>query len=130
MFKKKLTNIPLDIELPDGLFYRNLLDRSIFYKKDGVLFSVSEIVFGTWNTRALPTSQRNLDHYRRAGKLGFRDGTLIKNFVDGRIYLISNSRRRLVTSPNVLAQLGGEGAVMSVADEYIKMHLEGEPISD
>jgi hypothetical protein len=68
--------------------------------------------------------------YPLAGRLGFRDGSLIHNLKDGRIYLVSDNKRRLVTGPDILAALGAVGKdVITVSDEEINLQKEGEEIS-
>lgn len=44
------------------------------------------------------------------------------------VYLIENGRRRGVTSPAVLARLGGWGKVLEVPAEVIAAYPEGEPV--
>jgi len=61
------------------------------------------------------------------GALGFRDGTLIQNAKDGKIYLISSATRRLLTSP--LDDYGFDNSqVVEVSDAEIQFHIEGEEI--
>jgi hypothetical protein len=129
MFKKKSKNKRLELIPPSGLFVRTP-DMKIFFSKSGGLFEVSEIHFPSWNAEALPTIPLALRGLPILGKLGFRDGTLVKDFVSGRIYLISDSRKRLVTSPDILAQLGGEWAVQAVPSWAIELHKDGEDLAN
>jgi hypothetical protein len=129
MFKKKSKNTRLDLIPPSGLFVRTP-SMTIYLSKAGGLFEVSEIHFPSWNAEALPVHPLALKDLPILGKLGFRDGTLVKDFVSGRIYLISDSRKRLVTSPDILAQLGGEAAVKSVPSWAIELHMDGEEIAN
>ena len=62
-----------------------------------------------------------------AGKLGFRDGTLIKNISDGKIYLISQNKRRHVTDPDTFSKYGlDRNSVVEVSDMETNMHDLGE----
>lgn len=68
-------------------------------------------------------------NYLLSGKLGFRDGSLICNLKDGKIYLIADNKRRHVTGPDILKALGAEGKdVVMVSDEEINLQSEGEEI--
>jgi hypothetical protein len=60
--------------------------------------------------------------------VGFRDGTLIQNIVDGKIYLVSDSRKRLVTDPDILDSLGLE--ILLVSEAEINIHEDGDPIGN
>jgi len=62
------------------------------------------------------------------GRLGFRDGTLVKDFGSGTIYLISNSRKRPITDPAIYESLGGVSDTLTVASEYLTIHKDGEPL--
>jgi hypothetical protein len=56
--------------------------------------------------RIVPTTEAAVKHYRVAAKVGFRDGSLIYNLGDGKIYLISNNERRHIKSPEALELVG------------------------
>jgi hypothetical protein len=61
------------------------------------------------------------------GTLGFRDGSLIQNAKDGRIYLISSSKKRLITAP--LGDYGFDySQVIEASDAEIQFHGDGEDI--
>lgn len=63
------------------------------------------------------------------GVLGFRTGTLIKDFSDGKIYLISGSYKRHITSPDVIEVLTSAYGILVVSSEEAGIHLDGEPIN-
>jgi hypothetical protein len=60
-------------------------------------------------------------------RCGFRDGTLLNNIADGRMYLVSAGRLRHVVNPAVLDRLGNPTA-MVVSDAEINMMKQGVPI--
>jgi len=60
------------------------------------------------------------------GTLGFRDGTLIKDISDGKIYLISDSKRRHIIDPAVLNWLDTE--MIRAGQKEVLIHEEGEPL--
>jgi hypothetical protein len=61
------------------------------------------------------------------GKLGFRDGTLIKNIADGKIYLVSQNKRRHVVTPDSFAKYGlDRSSIVEVSESETNMHDLGE----
>lgn len=61
------------------------------------------------------------------GTLGFRDGTLIQNAKDGKIYVISNAKKRLLTAP--LGDYGFDySQVVEVSDAEAEFHSDGEEL--
>jgi hypothetical protein len=61
------------------------------------------------------------------GKLGFRDGALIKNIADGKMYLISQNKRRHIVSPDSFTRYGlDRSRVIEVSDIETNMHELGE----
>ena len=67
-----------------------------------------------------------LVNYLTSGILGFRDGSLIHDISDGRIYLISDSKRRHIVDPDVLEWLDSE--IIKVGQKEIFVHPEGEKL--
>lgn len=69
-------------------------------------------------------------HYLLTGKLGFRDGTLIYNWGDGKIYLISKNLRRQLTSPDALLKYGiDRNKIVEASDEEAELQKLGEVLS-
>lgn len=81
----------------------------------------------SWGFRPIEAGEESLSKIPKAGVLGFRDGTLIKDIFDGRIYLVSDSKIRHVTNPDVLYILGEP---LLVSHEEAQIHTEGENLSD
>jgi hypothetical protein len=70
-----------------------------------------------------------LRDYAVSGKVGFRDGTMIQNMADGKIYLISENRRRLLTDPDFFEKTGYlRDWCILVSDEEANLHKDGEDI--
>jgi hypothetical protein len=124
---KKKVRPPLDAVPPSGVFLRTPTGR-VYMSKGGKRYEIAEVPLASWNANVLPVTEMAIRTLEDGGKLGFRDGTLVKDFSDGRIYLISDSRRRLITNPDLFEQLGGDEAMMVVPSEYIKLHREGEEL--
>lgn len=110
----------------NGMSY--YLDGDYYLCKNGTLLKFyTERCFDTWRLDPLDISLNK--HMRTyGGVLGFRDGTLIQNAKDGRIYMISDSRKRLLTHP--LEDYRFEWAdVLAVSDAETNIHMDGEELS-
>lgn len=102
-----------------------------WYVKGSKRFKVfSDRAVKSWNFPVILNVNPNvLDGIEDSGVIGFRDGSLIKDIVSGKIYLVSGSKVRLITSPDILDILGRD-KVIEVSSDEIKIHLEGEPLND
>jgi hypothetical protein len=75
----------------------------------------------------IKTTEAALAKYPVLKSLGFRDGTVIKDIVDSKIYVISRSLRRLIDDPDALARLGkDESQALLVSHKEALLHREGE----
>lgn len=84
--------------------------------------------FKSWSLDAILATPQACKTIPLTGTLGFRDGSLIKDVVSGKIYLVSSSKTRLVTNPDVLDILGRD-KIIEVSPEEVAIHTEGEPIN-
>ena len=126
-FLKKKTNNQKAYNpvVPSGLIAHT--EKGYFYIKGLKKFKfVSERAMLSWNLPIISTTDDKLNKLMLVGTLGFRDGTLIKDISDGKIYLISDSKRRHIISPDVLEWMNTE--VIDAGQKEILVHQEGEPI--
>ena len=123
---KEETNIIIK-EVYSGLVYM-VHNEPVYIKKDKFYFFISPRALDSWRLDAVNISGRlPAMTQTEGGTLGFRDGSLIQNAKDGRIYLISDSKRRLLTAP--LGDYGFDySQVIEVSDAEIQFHTEGEDI--
>ena len=101
LFKNtKTALITSPTNFPSGLAIKT--ESATYWIKDGKKYKlVSDRAATSWSFPTVMASEGSLVNIKTAGKLGFRDGTLIKNIADGKIYLISQNKRRHVVSPDV-----------------------------
>jgi hypothetical protein len=122
--KKQNKNIFTPI-VPSGLIAHT--EKGYFYVKGKKRFKfVSDRARESWNLPVIETKEPMMIGYPVDGVLGFRDGTLVKDVSDGKIYLISDSKRRHITDPDVLVWMGT--SVVSVGQKEIFVHAEGEKL--
>ena len=131
MFRRKTKSLPdWPVEYPAGTFVST--PRGYFYivspsKRYRIL---SERVLNSWSPqRVVETTEAAVSKYRITAKMKFRNGSLIHNIANGRIYLIESGERRHVTSPDVLERIGATGKdVVTVSVDELLLHEEGEEI--
>jgi hypothetical protein len=81
----------------------------------------------SWCLPVLETKESVISGLKLFGSLGFRDGTLVKDISNGKIYLISDSKSRHITDPDVLEWL--EAEIIRVSHKEILSHEEGEELN-
>lgn len=94
-----------------------------YINRDGKRYRMTEPVRASWKfARAAVTTEAALSNYPISlTKLPYRDGTLLNNYADGKLYLVSAGRLRLVASPSVLPRLGMKRSdALVVSDSDIK----------
>lgn len=88
---------------------------------------ISDRVLLSWSfPKVIQSTEFAVEHLRVSGKLGFRDGTLINNVADGKLYLISENKRRPITNPDWLTILNFDiHEALVVSDEEANLHEDG-----
>jgi hypothetical protein len=92
---------------------------------------ISDRVLASWSPqRIIHTTEAAVSKYRITSKIRFRNGSLIWNISDGKMYLIENGTRRHITSPDVLTRIGATTKdVVAVSLDEINLHPEGESLN-
>lgn len=113
---------------PSGIAVKT--DKATYWIKDGKRFKlISERAEKSWMFTTVNATEQSIAGIKLSGKLGFRDGTLIKNISDGRLYLISQNKRRHITSPDVFERYGlDRSMVIEVSEAETNMHEQGEDL--
>jgi len=118
------------IDYPDGVFVET--ESDVWYIRGGKRYRLySPRVTASWRAEPIRGSEQSVSGIPRAkSPLGFRDGTLIHNYADGRLYLISGNRRRLIASPDVLDRFGWRATdAVLVSLQETELHDEGEVLT-
>lgn len=125
LFKKEKILKNYNLVVPSGLIANT--EKGFFYIKGEKRFKfISDRAKDSWSLPIIKTSESILIKYPIVGVLGFRDGTLVKDISDGRIYLISDSKRRHVIDPDVLEWLNAE--IIQIGQKELFVHSEGEKL--
>lgn len=105
--KKTAKTLPSEpTQYPHGTCVRT--EAGTFLIRDGKRYYLpTPRIVESWRFhRIVPTTEAAVKHYRIVAKIGFRDGSLIYNLGDGKIYLIANNERRHIKSPEALELVG------------------------
>jgi len=120
--------ISVPTNFPSGIAVHT--DKATYWIKDGKRFKlISDRASKSWSFTTVNATEGALSLMKLAGKLGFRDGTLIKNISDGRIYLVSQNKLRHIVDPDVFTKYGLDRAkLIEVSEAEIKAHDLGDDL--
>ncbi len=129
----KSTQVPYQVNqptnFPSGLAVKT--EKATYWIKDGKRYKIiSDRAEQSWSFVTANATENSVSHLKVAGKLGFRDGSLIKNISDGKMYLISQNKKRHIVSPDVFNRYGlNRDAIIEVSDAESNMHDLGEDLN-
>ena len=113
--------------VPSGLIAHT--EKGYYYIKGKKRFKfVSERAMETWCILPVDTKESILAGIQVMGTIGLRDGTIVRDISDGKIYLISDNKRRHITNPDVLIWIGS--SIIDVSQKDISVHTEGDPLDE
>lgn len=129
LFKRTQTTlIKSPTNFPSGIAVKT--ESGTYWIKDGKRFKlISDRAAQSWLFTTINASDSALINIKIAGKLGFRDGTLIKNIADGKMYLISQNKKRHITSPDIFNKFGlDRSRLIEVSAVEIAAHDLGDDL--
>ena len=111
---------------PSGIAVKT--DKDTYWIKDGKRYRlISNRAAQSWCFTTVLATEAALTGIKLVGKLGFRDGSLIKNLADGRMYLVSQNKLRHIVDPDSFNRYGlDRSKVVEVSDKEISAHDLGE----
>lgn len=127
----KNTQTPLitsPTSFPSGLAVQT--DKATYWIKDGKRYKlISDRAAKSWCFTTVNATEAALSGIKLVGKLGFRDGTLIKNIADGKMYLVSQNKLRHIVDPDIFAIYGLDRfKLIEVSDAEVRAHEIGEQL--
>jgi hypothetical protein len=116
----------LPTNFPSGLAVKT--DKGTYWIKDGRGYRlISKRAEESWSFTTVHATESALSVIKQSGKLGFRDGSLIKNVADGKMYLISQNKKRHIVDPDSFSIYGlNRSKVIEVSEMEINAHELGE----
>lgn len=111
--------------VPSGLIAST--EKGDFYVKGSKRFKfVSDRARDSWGLPIVRTKELYLSNIKISGIIGFRDGTMIKDISNSKIYLISDNTKRHIVDPDVITILGYNDRILVVSQKEASFHKEGE----
>ena len=125
--KKPQTKTVIDPTVfPSGIAVKT--ESATYWIKDNKRFKlISDRAANSWCFTTVMATEKSVVPMKVAGKLGFRDGTLIKNIADGKMYLVSQNKRRHIVDPDSFDRYGlDRSKVIEVSELEAAAHDLGE----
>lgn len=129
LFKSTKNNlITSPTNFPSGIAVKT--DKATYWIKDGKRYKlISDRAADSWTFTTVNATETALSNIKLVGKLGFRDGTLIKNIADGKIYLISQNKKRHIVDPDAFNKYGlDRSKIIEVSETESVAHDLGEDL--
>lgn len=120
-------------EIPSGTFIKT--EKGHFYVQSNTkrLRFATARCLNSWSPqRVVELSEQDaaVKKLRIVAKMKFRNGSLLYSQSDGKMYLISENKRRHIVNPDWLNHLNVKRAdIPWVSLDEINLHEEGEPLS-
>ena len=123
---KTTLTISQPTNFPSGIAVKT--DKDTYWIKDGKRYRlISNRAAQSWCFTTVLATETALTGIKLVGKLGFRDGSLIKNLADGRMYLVSQNKLRHIVDPDSFNRYGlDRSKIVEVSDKEISAHDLGE----
>ena len=123
MLRRK--RISLNPKVPGGLIAHT--EKGDYLVKGGKRFRfVSDRARDSWRLKIVNTNELALLDIKLSGVVGFRDGTLIRDISNNKIYLISDYKKMQIVSPDTLRELGFKTKdIVMVSMKEASIHRDG-----
>jgi hypothetical protein len=124
--RKRTDNSPF---VPSGLIAKT--EKGYYYVKGDKRYKlVSSRAAQSWGLKVINTLESTIKDIKTCGILGFRDGTLIRDISNQKIYLVSDNKKRNISDPDFFKVFPyGKNDIIMVSSKEAACHKEGEPIS-
>lgn len=123
---------PILSPYPTGSLLQDETTGAVYYVKDEFKYPIysKEILLSNFpHGKIIKVKKEKLEKFVLAEPLKFRDGSLLKLANDSTIYLISQGKRRPITSFEAFAEFGYQWEnVITVKENILNLHPLGEPI--
>ena len=127
MRKKSITLPTQPTEYPAGTYVHTELGYFYIHSPVKRFRIISYRVLDSWAPpRVVETTEAAVKKYKITAKMKFRNGSLIWNLADGKLYLIENGLRCWVKNPDWLSRLGVDSSDLKFVMNKVKIVSEAE----
>lgn len=117
------TAYPSGVAVFDGI-------NTYFIKNNKKYRIISERAVKSWGFKVWYGSPESLSKIVLGGILAFRDGSVIKDVSNGKIYLVVNGLKQHITTPDFFTKFGVDPEyIIEVSAKEADLHKNGEPIN-
>ncbi len=117
------TAYPSGVAVFDGV-------NTYFIKNNKKYRIISERAVKSWGFKVWYGSPESLSKIVLGGILAFRDGSVIKDVSNGKIYLVVNGLKQHITTPDFFTKFGVDPEyIIEVSAREADLHKNGEPIN-
>lgn len=104
--------------------------NTYFIKNNKKYRIISERAVKSWGFKVWYGSPESLSKIVLGGVLAFRDGSVIKDVSNGKIYLVVNGLKQHITTPDFFTKFGVDPEyIIEVSAKEADLHKNGEPIN-
>lgn len=110
----------IKVKYPDGTAAKT--ETGVYYLKNNLSYELpTPRIVNSWSFAFIvPSTDFAISEYKKVGKLGFRDGSLVKSMSDRSLYVVSGSTLRKIVNPDWLMIMGlTEKDFVKVADSEL-----------
>jgi len=112
---------------------KDMSTNGVYYVKNGIKAPIVDpliIEINYPNLTIQSATSESLEEYRKVTAVKLKDGNLIKQENDPRVYVISNSKRRAIPDEATFNGLGYDWSnILTVPERVLKLHKVGKPLS-
>jgi len=117
------TQYPSGVAVFDGT-------NTYFIKNNKKYRIISDRAVKSWGFKVWHGSPESLSKIVLGGILAFRDGSVIKDVSNGKIYLVVNGMKQHITTPDFFTKFGVDPEyIIEVSAKEADLHKNGEPIN-
>lgn len=117
------TQYPSGVAVFDGI-------NTYFIKNNKKYRIISDRAVKSWGFKVWYGSPESLSKIVLGGILAFRDGSVIKDVSNGKIYLVVNGMKQHITTPDFFTKFGVDPEyIIEVSAKEADLHKNGEPIN-
>ena len=132
--KKKQVSNPINPPLVPTVYPSGVAvfdgSNTYFIKNNKKYRIISERAVKSWGFKVWYGSPESLSKIVLGGILAFRDGSVIKDVSNGKIYLVVNGLKQHITTPDFFTKFGVDPEyIIEVSAKEADLHKNGEPIN-